>query len=69
MPLFEGRKILAGEQKPDRSPLAGRSLNKTVCFERADHLVYGRRAYLKVSLHVGLGWRLAVDLAVIVNER
>ena len=33
-----------------------------------DHLVHGRRAHAKVFLHVGLSGRLAVDLAVVVNE-
>jgi hypothetical protein len=31
--------------------------------------VYGWRAHLKVSLHVGLGGRLAIDFSEVVNER
>lgn len=66
--LLQIRKILACNQKPDGSSLPGSPLDKTVGFQGDDHLVHGRWAHPKVSLHVGLGGRPAVDLAVVVNE-
>jgi len=67
--LLQVRKILACEQEPDGSSLPGSSLNEAVGFQGEDHLVHGRRAHAKISLHVGLGGRPAVDPAVVVNER
>ena len=66
--LLKIRKIPACKQKPDGSSLPGSTLNETVGFKSKDHLVHGGRAHAKVSLHIGLGGRLAVDLAVVVNE-
>ena len=68
-PLLQVRKIRACEQEPDGSSLSRNPFNVAVGFECDDHLVHGRRAHAKVSLHVGLGGRPAVDPAVVVNER
>jgi len=66
--LLQVRKVLAREQKPEGSSLSRNSLNEAVGFQGEDHLVYGRWAHAKVSLHVGLGGRPAADPAVVVNE-
>ena len=66
--LFQVRKILACQQEPDGSSLPGSPLNEAVGFQCKDHLVHRRRAYAKVSLHVGLSGRTAVDPAVVMNE-
>lgn len=63
------RKILARKQEPNGSSLPGNSLNEAVGVQCEDHLVHGRKTHAKVSLHVGLGRGLAVDLAAVVNER
>ena len=67
--LLQVRKFLSREQEPDGSSLPGSSLNEAVRFQGKDHLVNGWWADTKVSLHVGLGRRTAVDLAVVMNER
>ena len=67
--LIQVRQILSREEEPDGPSLPRNPLNETVGFQGKDHLVHGRRAHAKVSLHVGLGGRTAVDPAVVMNER
>jgi hypothetical protein len=67
--LLEIRKILACKQKPDGSASSRNPLNEAVGLQGDDHLMHRRWTHPKVPLHVDLGGRLAVDLAVIVNER
>jgi hypothetical protein len=67
--LLQVRKILACEEEPEGSSLPGNPLNEAVGFQVEDHLVHRWRAHAKVSLHVGLGRRTAVDPAVVMNER
>ena len=52
----------------DASGDAGLTANEAVSFERHDHLVDGRRADFKVSLHIGLGWRASEHVLVGVDE-
>lgn len=62
------RKILACEQEPNGSSLSRDPRNAAVGLQRDDHLVHRRWTNPKVPLHVGLGGRLTVDLAVVVER-
>jgi hypothetical protein len=53
----------------DGASLPRRSLDEAARFERQDHLVHGRRRDSKVLLHLGLRWRVAVNFAVVIDER
>ena len=68
LPSFQVREVLACEQEPDGSSLPRHPLNEADGFKVEDHLVHGRGADMKVSLHVGLGRRTAVELAVVIKE-
>ena len=52
----------------DASGDAGLTANKTISFERHDHLVDRRRADLKVALHIGLGGRASEHVRIGVDE-
>src|SRR5882757_7483517 len=68
-PLLKVGEVLPCEQQPEGSSLPRSPLNEAVGFECEDHLMHGRRAHAKISLHVGLRRRSAVDFGVVVNER
>ncbi len=66
--LFQIRKCFARNQKPNGSSLPRNPLNKAVHLHCKNHLMNRGRAHLKISLHIGLSGRAAIDLAVVVNE-
>src|SRR5690349_229908 len=53
----------------DGAGLPRRAFDEAPSFERQDHLVHGRRRDSEVLLHFGLRWRVAVNFAVVIDER
>src|SRR5438046_3029912 len=53
----------------DGAGLPRRAFDEAPSFERQDHLVHGWRRDSEVLLHFGLRWRVAVNFAVVIDER
>ena len=65
---MKGRELVGRYQQFDRSRLAGRAANQSEAFELNDHLVNAGGRDAEEALELGLGWRLAVEQDVGVDE-
>src|SRR5882762_11674475 len=65
---LEARDFLVGYAQLDTSRLAWSTTNQSELLKLHDHTMDGRRSDSEKGLHVGFGWRPAIDQSVVVDK-
>src|SRR2546421_3354872 len=66
--LAESRKLVLRDRERDASGLTWDSGNESATLQFDDHAVHARWGDAKEALHIGFGWRAAVDECVGMDE-
>ncbi len=65
---FQFRKNIRRNQNANAARLARGARDEPPSFKSEDHLMNGRRRYIKVTLHISLGRRTPVNLGVVMDK-